>query len=156
VLTADPNQPRKFFDPELLERLAASLKERGQPQPVRVRWDETMQRWILIAGERRLRAAALAGMPRLAAVEASPDQTLSEDEIREEQLVENCVREDLRPIEQAHAYEALMKARGLSQRQLAEGLHIGQATIAKALALSGLAPAIQEAVDAGTIAPATA
>jgi ParB family chromosome partitioning protein len=153
-IVPDPNQPRKEFDPESLERLAGSLKERGQLQPIRVRWDDQMQRWIIIAGERRWRAAVQAGLPQLAAVEATGP--LTEDEILEDQLVENCLREDLRPIEQARAYKLLMSSRGLSTRQLADRLRIGQATIAKALALLNLPGEIQEAVDSGEIAPGTA
>jgi ParB family transcriptional regulator, chromosome partitioning protein len=150
----DPNQPRKEFEGDALERLAESLKERGQLQPIRVRWDATMERWAIIAGERRWRAAVLAGLPAVMAVEAT--SPLTEDEILEEQLVENCLREDLKPIEQAKAYKALLARRGLSQRQLAERLHVGQATIAKALALLNLPESIQVSVDAGEIGPSEA
>ena len=52
-LAPDPNQPRKEFAPESLEQLAQSLKERGQLQPIRVRWDTALERWVIIAGERR-------------------------------------------------------------------------------------------------------
>jgi ParB family chromosome partitioning protein len=151
-LAPDPDQPRKGFDPESLRHLAASLKERGQLQPIRVRWDSAMGRWVIISGERRWRAAAEAGLPTLAAVEAN--RPLDADEILEEQLVENCVREDLTPIEQARAFKALIDSRGMSQRQLAEKLRIGQATVAKALALLMLPEAIRASVDAGVIGPA--
>jgi ParB family chromosome partitioning protein len=153
-IVPDPNQPRKEFDADALERLAGSLKERGQLQPIRVRWDDQMERWVIIAGERRWRAAVQAGLPQLAAVEATGP--LSGDEILEDQLVENCLREDLRPIEQARSFKALMATRGLSTRQLAERLRLGQATIAKALALLNLPGEIQEAVDSGEIAAGTA
>ena len=129
----DPNQPRKEFEPESLRQLADSLKERGQLQPIRVRWDAAMERWVIIAGERRWRAAVHAGLPTITAVEAT--KPLTDDEILEEQLIENCVREDLKPIEQARAYKALIDPRGISQRQLAEKLRIAQATVAKTLAL---------------------
>ena len=62
-LAPDPDQPRKEFEPEALADLAASLKARGQLQPIRVRWDEPSARWVIIAGERRYRAALLAGLP---------------------------------------------------------------------------------------------
>ena len=81
---------------------------------------------------------------------------LTEDEILEEQLIENCLRVDLKPIEQAKAYKALMVSRGLSQVQLAERLHVGQGTIAKALALLNLPEPIQLSVELGAIAPNTA
>lgn len=153
-IAPDPNQPRKEFDEESLDQLAGSLRERGQLQPIRVRWDEQMERWVIIAGERRWRAAVRAGIPQLAAVEASGPMT--EDEILEDQLIENCLREDLRPIEQARAYKALMATRGLSIRQLGERLRIGHGTIAKAVALLNLPGEIQEAVDSGAIAAGTA
>ena len=60
-IVADPNQPRVEFDPESLERLAASLRQRGQLQPIRVRWDEALDRYVVVVGERRWRAARLAG-----------------------------------------------------------------------------------------------
>ena len=119
-VAADPNQPRKEFEAESLRQLADSLKERGQLQPIRVRWDAAMERWVIIAGERRWRAAVQAGLLTITAVEAA--KPLTADEILEEQLIENCVREDLKPIEQARAYKALIDSRGISQRQLAETL----------------------------------
>ena len=74
-IVPDPNQPRKEFEPESLRQLADSLKERGQLQPIRVRWDAAMERWVIIAGERRWRAAALAGLPTITAVEATKPLT---------------------------------------------------------------------------------
>ena len=150
----DPNQPRKEFEPESLRQLADSLAERGQLQPIRVRWDAAMERWVIIAGERRWRAAAQAGLPTITAVEAT--KPLTADEILEEQLVENCVREDLKPIEQARAYKALIDSRGISQRQLAEKLRIAQATVAKTLALLTLPEEIRTSVDASEIGPTEA
>ena len=150
-LAPDPNQPRKEFAPESLEHLAQSLKERGQLQPIRVRWDATLERWVIIAGERRWRAAVAAGLPTVTAVEASGP--LTDEEILEEQLIENCLREDLKPIEQANAYQTLLTSRGLSQRQLAERLRISQATIARSLALLSLPDEIQASVECGELAP---
>jgi ParB family transcriptional regulator, chromosome partitioning protein len=153
-IVPDPNQPRKEFEAESLRQLADSLRDRGQLQPIRVRWDAAMERWVIIAGERRWRAATLAELPAIAAVEAA--RPLTDDEILEEQLIENCVREDLRPIEQARAYKALIDSRGISQRQLAEKLRIAQATVAKALALLTLPEEIQASVDASEIGPTEA
>jgi ParB family chromosome partitioning protein len=150
----DPNQPRKEFAPESLRQLADSLKERGQLQPIRVRWDAAMEKWVIIAGERRWRAAMQASLPTITAVEATGP--LTEDEILEEQLIENCIREDLKPLEQARAYKALMASRGLSQHQLAERLRIAQATVAKTLALLTLPGEIQVSVDARQIGPTEA
>jgi ParB family chromosome partitioning protein len=153
-VVSDPKQPRKEFEPESLRQLADSLKERGQLQPIRVRWDAAMENWVIIAGERRWRAAMQAGLPAITAIEATGP--LTEDEILEEQLIENCLREDLKPIEQARAYKALMANRGLSQHQLAERLRIAQATVAKTLALLTLPGEIQASVDAGEIGPTEA
>ncbi len=153
-IVADPNQPRTEFDPEALERLASSLKQRGQLQPIRVRWDEALDRYVVVVGERRLRAAKLAGMTSIACVVASGTPTA--EEILEDQLIENCLREDLRPVEQAKAFRALLSRLGISQRQLAERLQVSPPTITRALALLELPEPIQTSVDAGEIAPHTA
>lgn len=153
-IVPDPLQPRTEFDPEALGLLAASLKARGQLQPIRVRWDDQADRYIVVVGERRFRAAALAGMESIACVVASGVAT--PEDLLEDQLVENALREDLRPVEQARAYRTLLAARGLTHRQLAERLQIGHASIARALALLDLPEPIQAEVEAGSIAPNTA
>lgn len=153
-IVPDPAQPRKEFDEEGLRELAASLKDRGQLQPARVRYDETSERWVIVAGERRYRAALLAGLKTLACVEAHRDQT--PDEILTDQLVENCLREDLKPIEQANAYKALMDRRGWAYRELAEFLHISKATISKAISLLTLPEPVQELVEQGSLSRHTA
>lgn len=153
-LVSDPNQPRKEFDPEELDRLAASLKARGQLQPARVRYDGDSGLWVIIAGERRFRAARLAGLPTLVCVEAKG--SLTPDEVLEDQLVENCVREDLKPIEQARAFKALLERRGGSYRQLAESLSISHQAVVRALALLDLPADLQEKVDAGIVPPSSA
>ena len=153
-IIADPNQPRTEFDAEALELLAASFKARGQLQPIRVRWDDAADRYVVVVGERRYRAAKLAGMESIACV-VSPSYATAED-LLEDQLVENALRQDLRPVEQAKAYRMLLSARGLTHRQLAERLQIGHASIARALALLDLPEPIQASVEAGSIAPNTA
>src|SRR3954469_14709023 len=153
-IVADLNQPRSEFDDQSLARLAASLRERGQLQPIRVRWDDAMDRYVVVVGERRWRAARLAGLESLACVVV--DGTATAEDLLEDQLVENALREDLRPLEQARAFDSLMKSRGLSTRQLADRLQISAGSVTKALALLGLPVPVQEDVDAGRIAPATA
>ncbi len=153
-LMPDPDQPRQEFDPDGLDQLAASLKARGQLQPIRVRWDEGLGKWVVIAGERRYRAALQAGLPTLACIEAKGP--LTEDDTLEDQLVENCLREDLKPIEQAKAFKALLQRRGYSYRQLAESLHISHQAIVRALALLDLPEDIQGRVEAGELAPSVA
>ncbi|MGE3819745.1 MAG: ParB/RepB/Spo0J family partition protein, partial [Isosphaeraceae bacterium] len=95
----DPTQPREDFDADALERLAQSLKTRGLLQPLRVRWDAGLDRYVILCGERRWRAARMAGLESLACVIIEGD--LSPQERLAVQLVENALREDLRPIEQA-------------------------------------------------------
>ena len=152
-IIADPNQPRKEFTPEELADLAASLKARGQLQPIRVRWDEGAGRWMVIAGERRFRAAQMAGLQTLVCIEATKPQ--SEDEILEDQLVENCVRADLKPVEQARAFRTLMDRRGWSYRQLGAALNLSSAHITRSMALLTLPVDLQEQVDSGVV-PASA
>ena len=98
-IVPDPEQPRREFDQESLADLAESLKSRGQLQPVRVFWNESGGCWVLITGERRWRAAKLAGIGTLQAVEV--EGTPDPGETLEDQLVENCIRTGLLPIEQA-------------------------------------------------------
>ena len=153
-LAPDPNQPRTEFDADDLARLAGSLKERGQLQPIRVRWDEPADRYVVVVGERRWRAARLAGLEALACVVLSGNP--APDDLLEDQLIENCLREDLKPIEQANAYQSLMKRRGLSLRQLAERLRVTPGAISKAMALLDLPESIQAQVEEGVLPPATA
>jgi ParB family chromosome partitioning protein len=150
----DPDQPRKEFEPGPLADLAASLKSRGQLQPIRARYDAAGDRWIIIAGERRYRAAILAGLSSLIVIEAKGD--IHPDDILEDQLVENCLREDLKPIEQARAFRALIDRRRWSYRELGSHLHIAPASIARALALLDLPEDLQGKVEAGELAPSVA
>jgi ParB family chromosome partitioning protein len=152
-LAPDPNQPRKEFDAEELGRLAESLRTHGQLQPIRVRYEESAGRWTIISGERRYRAAALAGLSTLVCIEARGLPT--PEEILEDQLVENCVRADLKPIEQARAFQALLERRGCSYRQLADSLAISHQAVVRALALLALPEEIRAKVDSGLV-PASA
>jgi ParB family chromosome partitioning protein len=147
----DPNQPRSEFEADSLERLATSLKQRGQLQPIRVRWDEAKDRYVVVIGERRWRAAQRAGLESITCIVVPG--TATAEEILEDQLVENCLREDLKPIEQGRAYQSLMQRLGLSQRALAEKLAISQGQIMQSLKLLGLPEAIRVSIDEGTLAP---
>ena len=153
-IVPDPGQPRREFDQESLVELAESLKSRGQLQPVRVRWDEAGGCWVLITGERRWRAAKLAGLAALQAVEVEGEPTASET--LEDQLVENALRQNLAPVEQARAFKILMDTLGLSHRQLAEKLHIAHSAVTQALALLKLPVEVQESVEVGDLAPSAA
>lgn len=150
-IIADPHQPRSEFDADSLERLAKSLKDRGQLQPIRVRWNEADGVYVVVIGERRWRAARLAGLESIACV-VVPD-TATPEELLEDQLIENCVREDLKPVEQARAYRTLMDRLGLSQRALAEKLSVSQGQVMQALKLLELPPTVQASIDAGDVPP---
>lgn len=153
-IVPDPNQPRKVFTPEDLQDLADSIRDRGLLQPIRVRWDEAREKYIVIAGERRWRAARMAGLDRLTCVVAEGD--MAEAEILHDQLIENCIRADLQPIEQAEAFKVLMDAKGWTAARLAEELHIRDSTVFKALALLDLPGEVRVKIAAGELKPATA
>jgi ParB family transcriptional regulator, chromosome partitioning protein len=154
LIEPDPDQPRTEYDEEALDRLAESLKARGQLQPIRVRKDEGRGVYVILLGERRFRAAKRAGLAELQCIVHDGD--LGPDEKLMVQLVENCVREDLRPVEQARAYRKLLDSQGWSISQLGRELAVSQAGVSKALALLELPPDVQEAVEQGGLAPTTA
>ena len=150
----DPDQPRQEFDEEELARLAESLRIRGQLQPIRVRWDEGRGVYVILAGERRWRAARMAGLDKLSCV--IHEGILAEEEKLAMQLVENALRTDLKPVEQARAYRRLMDAKGYSTRDLAAELHIAQTSVVRALALLDLPTDIQVRVEGGELAATVA
>jgi ParB family chromosome partitioning protein len=153
-IVPDPEQPREAFEPESLDRLAESLKTRGQLQPIRVRWDEVQEKYVLICGERRWRAARLAGLTSMSCVVS--EGPLDPGDLLAMQLIENCLRDDLKPIEQARAFKTLMDRNGWSGNQAAKALGIAQPTIVRALALLELPLPVQDQVEHGVLAPATA
>lgn len=153
-IVRDEDQPREEFEPEAIGRLAESLRTRGQLQPIRVRWDESRGAYVLVCGERRWRAAQMAGLVTLSCI--IMDRPADAGELLALQLIENILREDLQPIEAARAYQRLMQAQGWSARQLAAELAINPSTITRTLALLELPQVVQEQVEAGHLAPATA
>ena len=153
-IVPDPDQPREHFDEEAIGRLSESLKARGVLQPLRVRWDEARSRYVLIAGERRWRAARLAGLDRVPCV--IHEGAVAADELLALQLIENVLREDLQPVEQAKGYRRLMETRGWSARELARELHLPPSNVHRALELLDLPAPVQDLVEQGSLAPATA
>jgi ParB family chromosome partitioning protein len=149
----DPDQPRKFFSDESLAQLAESLKKTGQLQPIRVRWSAEHAKWVIISGERRYRAATLAGLKTVSCVFS--ERPLTESEIRQESLIENLLREDLRPIEAANGYRQLMELNDWTIQQVAEALNITKGTVSKALSLLKLPEDIQDQVEQGSISPSS-
>ena len=153
-IVPDPDQPRIEFSQEALERLALSIREKGQLTPIRVRWSDTLEKWIIICGERRWRATRQAGLTEIDCY--FDEGELSYSEILEQQLIENCLREDLQPIEEAEAFASLMKLNGWTSKQVADTLRVNPARVSRALALLKLPEAIQEKVAAGDISSRSA
>lgn len=152
-IIADPDQPRKFFSEDSLAQLASSLKKTGQLQPIRVRWSAEHEKWLIISGERRYRAALIAGLKTVSCLFS--DRPLTESEIRQESLIENLLREDLRPIEAANGYQQLMELNDWTMQQVAEALNVSKGAVSKALSLLKLPEDIQAQVEEGTISPSS-
>lgn len=144
-ISENPRQPRVRLDPDALATLVASVREHGVIQPVLV--TETLGGYQLVAGERRVRAARIAGLERIPAVV----RQLADREQLELALVENLQREDLDPLESAGAYRQLIDEFGFTQEQLAERVGRARSTVANTLRLLELHPAVQAAVAAGAI-----
>lgn len=150
----DPGQPREEFDDDSLGRLAESLKNRGQLQPIRVRWDEGRGLYVVVCGERRWRAAGRAGLKGLECIVM--DGPVGADELLALQLVENCIREDLRPIEQARAFRTLMDLNDWSTHRVASELAVSQNQVVTALQLLKLPESVQGQVERGDVPASTA
>lgn len=125
----NPAQPRRHFNDEAIKSLADSLKRRGALQPITVRPAEGG--YELIAGERRLRAAILAGIETIPAI----IRAVKDDDLLELALIENIQRQDLNPVERAQAYKALQVRHGLTQDQIGERMGEDRATVANYIRL---------------------
>lgn len=148
-IVADENQPRRDFDEDELAALAESLRDHGQTDPVKVRWDSDRDRYVLIDGERRWRAAQRTGIKTLSAVVES--RPLSTDRVLEYQLIENALRADLSAVEAGAAYKHLMAVWNVNQTALAKRLHISESKVSRALAALDLPAEMKAAVDAGEL-----
>ena len=146
-IDANPSQPRRRFATEDLEELAGSIRQHGVLQPLLVSEGEP-GRYVLVAGERRWRAARLAG---LATVPAVIRERLDHDHSLELALVENLQRRDLTPLEEARAFEQLQTGLGLAQADIADRVGIDRSTVANALRLLRLPPEVQEWVEEGAL-----
>ena len=136
----DAEQPRKTIAPEALQVLANSLTTHGQLQPIRVRPGATAGRFVIVLGERRVRAARLAGFLTIEAAIVFSERA-TDELLRAQQIAENVIRQPLTPIETAHGYYDLMIKNGYTQDQLAKALAISQTTVSRALALLNPTPA---------------
>ena len=142
----NPEQPRSRFDEESMTELAASIREVGVLQPVVLARDEDGAHY-LIAGERRWRAARKAGLSTIPAVVRG---TTGESTLVEA-LVENVQRQDLTPLEEAHAYRQLLEDTGMSQEELAGRMGKSRPAVSNTLRLLALPGPVQTMVDAGAL-----
>lgn len=142
------SQPRQVFDEARLEELAASIKEQGVVQPLIVRPGRS-GRFILVAGERRWRAAQKAGLRDVPVVIRS----ITDKQAFEIALVENIQREDLNPLEEAEAYQRLLDDHGYTQEKLAKRVGRDRSTVANSLRLLKLPQAARQALSSGSLAP---
>lgn len=141
----NPFQPRRTFDEASLEELSDSIRRQGVLQPVVVR--PMGEGYELIVGERRWRASAKAGLKEIPAIV----RHVSDEEMMAQALVENIQREDLNPIEEAHAYRQLMQLAGLTQEELAAMVGKKRPTIANSLRLLSLTAEVQQMVLEGKL-----
>lgn len=153
-IVRDPDQPRTEFDPDELDRLTRSVARDGVLQPIRVRWDEGQGAYVVLLGERRWRAATAAGLREIPCI--VHDGTLDPTEKLGLQLIENALRHDLKPIEQANAYRRLMDTRGWNAKEIAAELNISPSSMTRALSLLELPPIVQDRVEQGALSPSAA
>ncbi|AMX00623.1 ParB/RepB/Spo0J family partition protein [Rummeliibacillus stabekisii] len=144
-IRANPFQPRKIFDQSALEELAQSIKEHGILQPIIVR--KKRVKYEIVVGERRFRAAQLAGLVEVPAV----IRELDDAQMMELAILENLQREDLSPIEEAEAYQSLLEALKLTQDQLSQRLGKSRPHIANHIRLLTLSSDIQHYINDGVL-----
>ena len=143
----EPNagQPRKLFDDEKLLQLSESIKQHGVIQPIIVKKDNNT--FIIIAGERRWRAAKLAGLKTIPAL----IKDFTDLQVMEVALIENLQREDLNPIEEANAFINLMNEFNLTQEQIAEKIGRSRSAIANTIRLLGLSNDVKKFIISGDL-----
>lgn len=144
----NPLQPRREFDPESLQALADSISAHGMIQPLTVR-ELPGGYYQIIAGERRWRAARMAGLQEVPILVIEADDR----KVMELALVENLQREDLNPMEEAQGYQTLMQDYGLTQAETAERVGKSRPAVANALRLLSLSEDMAELVRNGTLSP---
>ncbi len=140
AITADPNQPRKNFDEETLNELAASIGKQGVLQPIIIRKNDNKDiaaEFMLIAGERRFRASNIAGLDTIPALFSNGDP----EEIA---LIENLQRDDLKPVEEAEAYQRIIESHNYTHEQLSDVVGKARTTISEVLTLVKLPESIKE------------
>ena len=145
-LKPNPDQPRKTFPDSSIDELAESIRKHGLLQPILAE-PASGGDYIIVAGERRFRAAGRAGLTEVPVIVRS----VSSEKRLQLSLIENIQREDLNPMEEARAYHSLMEITGYTQEQVAEAVGKNRSTVANALRLLRLSEAMQTAVRDGSI-----
>lgn len=145
LIDTNSSQPRKSFDKEKLYELSGSIKNHGIVQPIIVR--SSGERYTIVAGERRYRAARMAGLDKVPVVVKDMDDY----QVMEVSLIENIQREDLNPIDEAAAIRFLMDQQDLTQEEVAERLAKSRPSIANSLRLLNLPQEIQQYLKEGRI-----
>ena len=146
TIEPNPHQPRMEFDPETVDELAQSIREKGIIQPITVR--KFGDGYQLVAGERRLRAARQAGLQTVPALLLSIG---TDQEMMELSLIENIQREDLNPLEEARAYRMLIEQCYLTQEDVAQRVGKNRSTVANILRLLSLPAEVRDALQADRI-----
>lgn len=145
IIETNPRQPRKFFDESKLIELSESLKEHGIIQPLIVK--KAGDKYSIIAGERRYRAAKLAGFKKVPAIAMD----ISDAKLLQISLIENIQRQDLNPIEQASAYEQLLNEYNLTQEELSAKIGKSRSSISNSLRLLNLDERVKDFIIQGVI-----
>ncbi|MFJ4191695.1 ParB/RepB/Spo0J family partition protein [Kitasatospora sp. NPDC089509] len=146
AITPNPRQPRDVFDPDKLEELVNSIKEVGLLQPIVVRQVEA-ERYELIMGERRWRASREAGLERIPAIVRATE----DDKLLLDALLENLHRAELNPLEEAAAYDQLLRDFSCTHEELADRVGRSREHVSNTLRLMKLTPSVQRRLVAGTI-----
>ena len=142
-IRSNPYQPRKTFNEETLNELAASIKEHGVIEPIIVK--KTIKGYELVAGERRLKAAKIAGLETIPAVV----RDFNDQEMMEIALLENIQREDLNPIDEATAYQKIIELGGFTQEEFAEKFGKSRSHVTNMLGLLSLPALVKIYVQEG-------
>ena len=144
-IRSNPHQPREYFDEEALRELAESIKDHGIIEPIIVK--KSIKGYDLVAGERRTKAAGIAGLETIPAI----IRDFTDQQMMEIALIENIQREDLSPIEEAQAYKNYIDATGLTQEEVANKFGKSRSYITNLLGLLSLLKYVQKEVINGTI-----
>ena len=142
---ANPNQPRRNFDKDSLNELADSIRLHGLIQPIIV--NETLDGYMIIAGERRYRAAKICGLKEINAIV----KQYTEKQVAEIAIIENLQREDLNPIEVARGIKRLMDEYGLTQEKVAERIGKSRSAVANSIRILTLYPEVIDLIEKGKI-----